>query len=374
MIDKNSTVKVDLGTRSYPILIKRGILEDIGDHAAKMGYGGRAAVITQRVPGSLFEDLVVGSLEKAGFTADVAYLPEGEEAKTLEQVSALYEFFIRHGMDRWSPVFALGGGTVGDAAGFAAGTYMRGTPLFHVPTTLVSQVDSSIGGKVALNHPAAKNTIGIFYQPRAVFTDPLTLDTLAERDMVAGMAEVIRYAAIADEHFFAYLEKNMPDILSRNRDYLLRTIRRCCEIKADIVQRDEREEGDTRALLNYGHTIGHALEAATGYADYRHGEAVAVGMAVAARLACNLGICSLEVMERQINLLKKAGLPINLRGISTDSIVNSLKLDKKIRQGKVRFVLTEAVGRAKVFDGVSNTEIVRAISDPQPARTGFKTR
>ncbi len=355
-------VRVDLGPRSYLVHIAPGLLDGVGRRMARLGYRGRAAVVTQPAPGRLYAARLLASLAGAGFDARLVRVPDGEKAKTLAQASRLYDRFVALRLDRWSPVVALGGGVVGDLAGFAAGTFMRGLPFFQVPTTLVSQVDSGVGGKVAVNHPAGKNLVGLFHQPRAVFIDPDTLASLPRRDLVAGMAEVIRYAAIADAGFWAFLDRNMARLLRRERAPLAGAIRRCCAVKAGIVARDERETGDARALLNYGHTVGHALEAAAGYGRYRHGEAVAVGMAVAARLAFSLGVASRATMDRQINLLQKAGLPATLRGISAQRIVNSLKLDKKIKNGKIRFVLTEAIGRARVFENIDAAQIEAAVS------------
>ncbi len=356
------TVEVSLGPRSYPILIGAGSIGEIGPRLAAMNLQGKAVVVTQEVPGRLFGDRVTRSLEASGFSPLVVEIPEGEEAKSLDQAGRLYEVFIQEGLERWTPVLALGGGVVGDLTGFVAGTYMRGTPFFQVPTTLVSQVDSSIGGKVALNHTAAKNVVGLFYQPRGVFVEPAFLRGLPQREVVAGIGEVIRYAAIADAALFASLEESMPKLLSLDQDLLRKTIRQCCAIKADIVGKDEMETTGVRNLLNYGHTIGHAVEAATGYGQFRHGEAVALGMASASRLAFKLGICSRLTMDRQIKLLKDAGLPVILRDIPSEKVLNSLKLDKKIKHKKVNFVLTEEIGHAKVYDGINMADVLESIA------------
>jgi 3-dehydroquinate synthase len=357
-----TTVKVNLGPRSYPIIIGEGTFDQIGPRLLAMGLQGKAAVVTHETLGRLFAPHLTESLAAAGFTPLVIEVPEGEEAKSMKWADRLYRRFIKEGLERWSPVLALGGGVVGDLAGFVAGSYMRGTPFFQLPTTLVSQVDSSIGGKVALNHPAAKNVIGLFYQPGAVFIDPGVLKTLPERDIVAGMGEVIRYAAAFDARFFRYLETHMADLLALESGALRKTIRRCCAIKAGIVEADERELLEIRSLLNYGHTIGHAVETSTDYSVYRHGEAVAIGMASAARLAWKLGICSRNTMERQVKLIKDAGLPVILRDISSEKVLKSLKLDKKVKHGKVKFILTEAIGRAKVHEGINMADVLKAMA------------
>ncbi len=362
---RNDTITVELGPRSYRVHIGGGLLDEVGERLRRLTLTRRCVVVTQETPGGYYADRLLDSLRRAGFEAFPVLIPEGEQAKTLRQAKRLYDVFLRSGLDRWSPVVALGGGVTGDLTGFAAGTFMRGIPFIQVPTTLVAQVDSSVGGKVAVNHPRAKNIIGLFHQPRAVFIDPETLRTLPRRDLVAGLAEVIRYACIADARFFRFLEEHISELKAGRLPSLQSAIRRCVAIKADIVRRDETEQKDIRALLNYGHTLGHAVEAATGYERFRHGEAVAIGMAAAARISFRAGIAPRRVMERQISLLKKAGLPFTLRGISPEKIVNSLKLDKKVREGKMRFVLTEAIGHATVTNGLEAAFLVGELSDRQ---------
>jgi 3-dehydroquinate synthase len=364
MAAERRVITVALGDRSYPVIVGPGVIDVAGKQVRRDGYEGKVVVVTQRAPKRFFGPRLTSSLRNAGLEPRFVLLPEGEKAKTWDRVSMLHDFFMGEGLDRWSPVIALGGGVVGDTAGFAAGTYMRGVPFYQVPTTLIAQVDSSVGGKAAVNHPRGKNVIGIFYQPKGVLIDTDTLATLPRRDLVAGLAEVIRYAAIADVRFYGWLERNLDGVLARDPARLTPMIRRCCALKAGLVEKDERDLTDIRALLNYGHTVGHAIEAAAGYGKWRHGEAVAAGMAVAARLAGIMGVLGSRSVARQISLLKRAGLPVTLRGVSTVKVLNCLKLDKKFRQGRMRFVLTEALGHATVFDGIDMGLVQRALTVP----------
>lgn len=348
------TIQVDLGERSYPIIIKNGIINEVGFNLKEMGLSGRAAVVTNPLVERLYGKVVVGSLNAAGFDTIVITLPDGEEFKTLGQVSAIYDRLINHRMERFSPVVALGGGVIGDMAGFAAATYQRGVPLVQVPTTLLSQVDSSVGGKTAVNHPAGKNLIGAFYQPKAVFIDPDTLKTLDERELRAGLAEVVKYGVIWDTEFFEFLEANAEALFKCGIE-LTHAIETSCKVKAEVVAKDETEKG-LRAILNFGHTFGHAVEKVAGYGAFRHGEAVAIGMALAARLSVKLGLCEKGLDERVCALLESIGLPVSLPDFPTDALIAAMKHDKKVAGGAMRFVLVKGLGKVFLQD-VKEAEI-----------------
>ena len=250
-------------------------------------------------------------------------------------------------MERGSSIAALGGGVVGDMAGFAAATYLRGIPYIQVPTTLLAQVDSSVGGKTGINHPAGKNLIGAFYQPSLVYIDLKVLETLPRRELVAGLAEVVKYGVIADEGLFVYIEEEIEKILELSMDSLNHIVKRSCQIKAEIVEVDEREAGK-RSILNYGHTLGHALEAITDFKTYRHGEAIAIGMVYAARLAHRMRLCDTSVVERQRNLLKKIGLPVSIPKVDIDRLLVTMQIDKKVQDRRIRFVLPEKIGHVRI--------------------------
>ncbi|MBI5886467.1 MAG: 3-dehydroquinate synthase [Deltaproteobacteria bacterium] len=336
-------VNVDLGDRSYPIIIKDGALGTIGAHLKKLGLKGRAALVTNRRVGALYAQTVIASLSEAGLDPFVITLPDGEGYKTLECAQRIYDGLIRHRMERTSPVVALGGGVIGDMAGFAAATFLRGVPYIQAPTTLLAQVDSSVGGKTGVNHPRGKNLIGAFHQPKAVFIDPLVLKTLAPRQLRAGLAEVIKYGVIVDEGFFAYLEANVERLLTPGSGPLAKAIERSCRIKAGVVSADERE-GGLRAILNFGHTFGHAIETGAGYGRYLHGEAVAVGMCMVAGFSAELGLCPEPDAARIIALVEACGLPARARDIPVGVVMRSLRLDKKVASGAIRFILSTGIG------------------------------
>ena len=340
------TIKVKLGERSYQIIIKNGLINEIGPRMKEMGLSGRAAVVTNPVVDKFYGRAVVSGLMAAGFDTVVITVPDGEEFKTLNEVSAIYDRLIGHGMERLSPVVALGGGVIGDMAGFAAATYLRGVPLIQVPTTLLSQVDSSVGGKTAVNLPAGKNLIGAFYQPKAVFIDPDTLKTLEERDIRAGLAEAVKYGVIRDKEFFEFLEANSGALFKFGIE-LTRTIETSCKVKAGVVAEDETEKG-LRGILNFGHTFGHAIEKAAGYGALRHGEAVAIGMALAARLSVRLGHCEKGLDERVCALLTSLGLPVSLPETAADALIAAMRHDKKVAGGAMRFVLVKELGKVLI--------------------------
>ncbi len=349
------TIEVELGPRSYPLQIERGILDLVGARLKEMGFTGRAAVVTNPLVGGLYNKKVLSGLREAGFDAVTITLPDGEEYKTLESASRIYDALIEHKMERGSPLVALGGGVIGDIAGFAAATFLRGVPYVQVPTTLLAQVDSSVGGKTAVNHPTGKNLIGAFYQPAAVFIDPDVLKTLDERDLRSGLGEVVKYGVIKDSEFFSFLVANTESLLQL-KDELITAIKRSCEIKARVVSEDEREETGLRAVLNFGHTFGHAIENLSGYGTFKHGEAVAMGMVMAAALSARLGLCEVDVERSLKGLLTSMGLPTAPPSIPASSVIESMKHDKKVSGGRLRFVLTEAIGTVLLMD-VSEQQI-----------------
>ncbi len=339
-------VTVHLQERSYPIYIGAEVLPAIGDLSRSLGLSGRGALITNPVVGSLYSQYILSSFEENGIALSLLEVPDGEECKTLQEAGALYDRLLPLGLDRRSPIVALGGGVIGDLAGFVAATFMRGLPLIQVPTSVVAQVDSSVGGKVGVNLPQAKNMLGAFYQPCVVFSDVTLLRTLPAREFRAGLAEVVKYGVIADKAFFAWLEANVAPILAREEGAVIHSVKTSCQIKATVVERDERDE-EVRAILNFGHTIGHALEAATGYSRFSHGEAVAIGMAAAAQISYQMGLCSDEVPMRLHRLLGKFGLPTELP-IDPEIIVKTLRYDKKARKDLKHFILTKELGTVTV--------------------------
>lgn len=350
------TVAVELGTRAYPIVIGSHCLEDLGPRLAARFGRGAAAVVTNPTVGRLYLDGVETSLRHAGFEVVAIEIPDGEEHKNLTWLAFLYDRLLTARLERSSPIVALGGGVIGDLAGFAAATYLRGVPLVQVPTTLLAQVDSSVGGKTGVNHPAGKNLIGAFYQPRLVLIDVATLKTLPQREFAAGLAEVIKYGVILDPDLFALVEKELDRVVALDEALLRRIVRCCCELKAMVVCRDERES-DYRSILNFGHTAGHAIEALTAYRRYLHGEAVAIGMAFAARLSHARGYCGAETAQRITALLKRVGLPVDMpREVSEEQLAATIQGDKKVSSGKVKFVCIEDLGRTR-FEYFTATEI-----------------
>jgi 3-dehydroquinate synthase len=305
------------------------------------------------------------SLEGAGFVAIPVEVPDGEAAKTLAIAGHCWNALLEASLDRTSTVVALGGGAVGDVAGFVAATYMRGVNLVHVPTTVLAQVDASIGGKTAIDHPRAKNLIGAFYQPRLVLTDPAILASLPEREFKSGLAEIIKHGIILDADYVTDVEANAAALLGRDLATLERVIGGSCRLKAAIVERDERE-AELRHVLNYGHTIGHALEAVSGYTRWTHGEAVALGIVAEARLAERLGLATHPTAERQERLLAEVGLPTRATGIDVDAVLAAIGRDKKARDGRVPFVLAPAIGAFRLVYDISSAEVRGAIAALAP--------
>jgi len=338
-----SSLTVNLGESSYDILVDHGSLSLLGSRCGERGLSGHAALVTNPVVAALYGDRVRKSLADAGNQVTLIEIPDGEEFKNSATLNSVYDELIDAGLDRNSFIVALGGGVVGDLAGFAAATYLRGIPFVQVPTTLLAQVDSSVGGKTAIDHPRGKNLIGAFYQPRLVLIDTETLATLPVREFRAGLAEVAKYGITLDREFFEFLEQNSDAILKKERMSLERVILRCCQLKAGIVELDEKESG-LRAVLNYGHTLGHAIETLAGYCRMVHGEAVAIGMALAARISRERGYCSDQDVARIGALLTGFGLSLDAPPVERERLLDTLLKDKKGRSGTISFICNRGIG------------------------------
>ena len=341
-------VQVPLGHRSYAIKVGAGLLSRLGAECAQLKLGQRCAVITDANVGKHFAQAALKSLAVSGFQPVLITVPAGEKSKRLAMVEKCYDQLAAHRLERSSFLVALGGGVVGDLAGFLAATYLRGIAFVQAPTTLLAQVDSSVGGKTGVNLKAGKNLVGAFYQPQRVLCDLDTLKTLPKREFVSGLAEVIKYGIIYDSILFAQLERHLPKLLQRDAETLAAVIARCCGIKADVVGQDETESG-LRAILNFGHTLGHAIENSSGYGKFLHGEAIAIGQVAAARLSQKvLGLPSGEV-ERIETIFAQAGLPvkIKLNSAQRKKLFAAMQLDKKVSGGEVTFVLAEKIGKVK---------------------------
>ena len=346
------------GGRAYPIVLGSGLLGDpevLGPHTGKQALVVTNAEVAARYLGAVRRSL-------AAEQVDVFEIGDGERFKTLDTYAAILDTLVAKRHSRATTVVALGGGVVGDVAGFAAATYQRGVDLVQIPTTLLAQVDSSVGGKTAVNHPAGKNLIGAFHQPRAVVADVDTLHTLPKRELLAGLAEVIKCGVIADAGFFGWLEAHAAEVAALDAGATLHAVRRCCEIKAEVVAADEREQG-RRAILNFGHTFGHAIEALTGYQRYLHGEAVAIGMAMAMALSVRLGLAPGSDAQRVQRLLRTAGLPGAAEGVSPEAMLDAMAMDKKARDGRVRLVVCKGIGRVSVIADAPRKTVLAAIED-----------
>ncbi|MYC28067.1 MAG: 3-dehydroquinate synthase [Nitrospira sp. SB0662_bin_26] len=348
MTRSHEIVKVGLGKRSYDIVIAPGSLHRMGKYLHALGLSGKVGVVTNPTLAGLYGASLKQALVKAGFTCHVISIPEGERTKTLRWASFIIDELVAHRFERRSALVALGGGVIGDITGFAASMYLRGIPFIQVATTLVAQVDSSVGGKTGVNHPSGKNLIGAFYQPALVVSDTNTLRTLPRREWVAGLAEVIKYGVISDRKFFAFLEDRMEHILDMRETDVQTVVKRCCEIKAKVVGKDERESG-LRRILNYGHTIGHALESLSRYRKYIHGEAVGIGMVHEALLAHHLKLCSPSVVDRQRTLIQRTGLPVRMPAHSFLKFWGAMGHDKKVAGGTIHCVLPRLIGHVQVM-------------------------
>lgn len=338
------TLTVDLGERSYPIHIGPGLLERadlVLDHLVQP----RVAIVTNTTVGPLYLDRLKGVLEAAGVAVIPIVLPDGEAYKNWETLNFIFDALLSHRAERKTTLIALGGGVIGDLTGFAAACYQRGVPFIQVPTTLLAQVDSSVGGKTGINHPLGKNMIGAFHQPRLVLVDTDTLDTLPDRELSAGLAEVIKYGLIRDLPFLEWLEANMERLRARDTQALTYAVYHSCRNKAEVVAADEREAGQ-RALLNLGHTFGHAIEAGMGYGNWLHGEAVAAGTVLAAELSRRLGLISADDVARIVGLIHRAGLPTTAPALGVEAYLGHMGVDKKVESGRMRFVLLKRLGEA----------------------------
>ena len=351
---------VNLGDRSYPILVGAGLLPRAGELLQQAGLRGKIAVITNPTVAQLYLDTTCEALASAGFQVMPVLVPDGEEHKDLKSLVSIYDRLIAERFERKSCVLALGGGVIGDLAGFVAATYLRGVPYVQVPTTLLAQVDSSVGGKTAVNHQDGKNLIGAFYQPRLVLIDVEVLRSLPRRELIAGLAEVIKYGIIEDPALFRLLEKEHQRLIGLDQELLIQVIATCCAIKARVVEKDERED-DYRAVLNFGHTIGHALEAATGYTRFLHGEAVGIGMAKASAISVQQGFCDRTSLERIHDLIRKTGLPLEIPAeVSVAGLIQGMEVDKKSAGGKIKFVACAGIGKT-CFHSLTPGEILNAL-------------
>jgi 3-dehydroquinate synthase len=359
MAPASRRVAVQTPTEQYDIHIGSGVLTEIGPRSVALTSGRKAFLISHPSLAALYGPAVAESLGKAGFTVASYLVPEGERSKTLLTASRVFTYLARHGADRQSLICALGGGVIGDLSGFVAATYMRGLPFVQIPTSLLAMVDSSIGGKTGVNHKLGKNLIGAFYPPRAVFTDIALLQSLPEREYLCGLSEVVKAGVIYDPELFAFLEECVEAVRQRHEQVLTTLIERAIAVKVQVVQQDPNERG-LRAILNFGHTIGHALEAATAYTRYSHGEAVAIGMALVALLSERLGYCRDTARARLHALLSALRLPVTYSGVSSQNLLEIMTHDKKAVDGVARFVLMEDIGTV-VFNRHVPLDVLQAL-------------
>ncbi|MCX7960339.1 MAG: 3-dehydroquinate synthase [Burkholderiales bacterium] len=357
-------VRVALGERSYPIHIGAGLLDEAALYAPLVG-GRAVGIVSDANVAPLYGARLARALAAAGARTATVLVEAGEQAKCWQNVDRVVDALLGARIGRDGALVALGGGVVGDLAGFAAAVYQRGIPYVQVPTTLLAQVDSSVGGKTAINHARGKNMIGAFHQPLAVIADVAALETLPERELRAGLAEVIKHALILDADFTVWLEANVERLLARERDALAHAVARCCELKAGVVAADERESG-LRAILNFGHTFGHAIETGTGYGAWLHGEAVAAGMAIAAELSHRMGTLSADELARIRRLIERAGLPVAGPVLPADRYLELMQVDKKAVGGRLRFVLLEGIGRARPREDVPESLVLALLRELAP--------
>lgn len=354
-------VRANLGRNSYDIRIGRGILNQAGRMLKELGFNDKAIIITNPIVKRLYGASLKQNLTNEGFRVTMLSVPDGEEHKSLERAGNLYQQLTEFGAERTTPVLALGGGVIGDLAGFVAATYIRGIPLVQIPTTLLAQVDSSIGGKVAVNHGKLKNNIGAFHQPKIVISDIATLKTLPPAEIINGLSEVIKYSVIKDKNFFAYLEKNLDLIKSLDDNVLETIIAKSARIKADVVENDEKDTG-LRNILNFGHTVGHAVETVSNF-EIAHGQAVAIGMIAASKIASELGNIDTDIVGKLKKLLKKAGLRTALPRLEIKQLMKAMQSDKKVQRGKIRFVLPRAIGEVFIPDDVSPSLVEKILGE-----------
>ncbi len=354
-------VRVRLGSNSYEIQIGSGLLAQTGQRLKELGFGDKLVIVTDPTVKGLYGDMLKQSLINDGFKVALLLVPEGEEQKSLETAGRLYDELSNFYAERMTPILALGGGVIGDVAGFVAATYMRGVPFIQIPTTLLAQGDSSIGGKVAVNHGQLKNKIGAFYHPRLTISDISTLKTLPPRELSDGLAEIIKHGVILDGEFFSYLEENLDKIKSFDTQVLERVVSRSAEIKAGVVEKDELDLG-LRNILNCGHTVGHAIESVSELKVW-HGEAVAIGMLTEARISNKLGKLDQKEVSRLKSFIARAGLPTEIPDLEIEKLVRAMKHDKKILQGKLRFALPKSIGAVFITDEVSPSLIEEALAE-----------
>jgi len=374
---KEITVKIT-EDKEYKICIEKGILNNLGEHLSKTIENKRIIIITNPLVNSLYGAKLLSVLRKDGFNSDLIQVPDGEKYKSLPITKYLYDELLKRKADRATTLIALGGGVIGDLTGFVASTYMRGLPLVHIPTTLLAQVDSSIGGKVAVDHPLAKNIIGSFYQPKVVYTDPEVLQTLSDKDIKNGIVEAIKIAVIKSPAFFNRLEKNIEQLLKKHKDLLCEVVIEAVSLKVDIVLKDPWERG-LRKMLNFGHSIGHALEVEAGYQDLSHGEAVALGMLIETKIARNREMCSGDFEEQIKHILpfllslspfsreqtsrKQESIFKYTKNIDYNQFWETLTLDKKNYQGRITFILPEALGKVSLIDNIKKEEVIKAFEE-----------
>jgi 3-dehydroquinate synthase len=356
-------VRVELGERSYPVYVGTGTLGRVGEYLVLHSGRGKVVVITDENVEPLYGRAVLGSLSNCGIEGYITSVAAGEKSKRMEVVERLYDKMFEYCVERTDTIVALGGGVVGDLAGFVAATFKRGVNYVQVPTTLLAMVDSSIGGKTGINHPRGKNMIGSFYQPKMVFADTNTLETLPKRELGCGLAETVKHAVIKDGEFFDRLEADSGKVMELKQELMVKLVVRNCRIKAAVVSEDEREAG-LRGILNYGHTIGHAIETVLKERDYHHGEAVALGMVGAARLAVKRKMLSQEDAQRMVRLLKAFNLPTEIEGeIPAEELYTAMKHDKKVQQGKIKFVLPTGLGSCEFVSDLTEEEIKEAMRE-----------
>ncbi len=362
-VDKDIACLVETATQSYPIFVGYGLLDKLGEKMKQAALSGAATVISDENVFSLYGSKVEGILKDAGFAVNSFVVPPGEETKNIDYAIKIYDFLVEHRAERDDIIIALGGGMVGDLAGFVAATFLRGIFWVQVPTSLVAMVDASIGGKVGVNHPEGKNLIGAFYQPNLVLADCETLTTLPQRELTSGWAEVIKHGLILDEEFFRFLESKVNRLKELDPELLTRAIARSAAIKAQVVSQDEKEREGKRTILNYGHTIAHGLEASTEYKRFLHGEAVAIGMVGAAKLSQRLGLLPSDAVERQRALLQKFGLPTSFSGVGLTEITRAMELDKKVKEKAIRWVLLQDIGNAVVSSDVPQQDVLAVLQE-----------
>jgi 3-dehydroquinate synthase len=359
MPELTQTLHVSLAERSYPIHIGCGLLSR-ADLLSPHLRAKKAVIVSNTTVAPLYLDRLRSTIESLGISVLPVILPDGERYKNWQTLNLVFDALLAAHCERSTPLIALGGGVIGDMGGFAAACYQRGMPFIQVPTTLLAQVDSSVGGKTAINHPLGKNMIGAFYQPKLVLADITTLSTLPDRELKAGLAEIIKYGLIRDPEFYAWLEANIDDLLARRTEALTEAVHRSCANKAEVVAADEREAGE-RALLNLGHTFGHAIEAGLGYGEWLHGEAVAAGTLIAAELSHRLGWLTAEDLARIERLFVRAGLPVRGAPLRVARYIELMRHDKKVEDGKMRLVLLQQIGQAVVSDAAGEGDIAAAI-------------